>query len=303
MSKYTLEYCNSLPLFDRSVSCLCWAYNEELLIEEFLLRLNRLLRKTVGDYEIVIVDDGSEDNTNGIIHGLRKGIPQIKLIRNERNMNVSYSFQRALKSATKEFIFWQTIDWSYDITYLRIFLELLRSFDIVAGVRRKPVEAADRMWKPILGFTQIFGIKHLTKRSDTFLKAFISVINYLLIRSLFQIPLSDFQNVTFYPRELLQSIQYETNSSFSNPEGLIKAYWRGASIVEVPISFIPRSKGDAKGVSLRTIRASINDILTFWFRWVVLGNRQHGGNKSIKRLNPNEWETDFGRTYVNQFKK
>jgi glycosyltransferase involved in cell wall biosynthesis len=265
--------------------------------------LNRLLRETVEDYEIVIVDDGSKDNTNGIIQGLRKEIPQIKLIRNERNMNVSYSFQRALKSATKEFIFWQTIDWSYDITYLRIFLELLKNFDIVVGVRRKPVEAADKIWKPILGITQIFGMKHLTKRSDTLLKALISVINYLLIRSLFQVPLSDFQNVTFCPRELLQSIRYETNSSFSNPEGLIKAYWKGASIVEVPISFLPRSKGDAKGVSMRTIRVSVNDIFTSWFRWMALGNRQYGGNKRITRLNPDEWEIDFDRTSVTKFEK
>lgn len=291
ISKYTLERCNSLPKFDRSVSLLCWAFNEEQLIGNYLVRANELLNNAVEDYEIVVVDDCSTDRTNEIITILKNKIPQIKLIRNPVNLNVGLSSQKAIMNATKEYLFWQTIDWSYDISFLRIFFELLKSYDMVAGVRRAPVEVANSIAvvKPILGLLKLFGIKHITRRSDTIPKAIISIINYVLIRTLFNVPLSDYQNVVFYPTRLIQSITFESKSSFSNPEALFKCFWKGYSIVEVPISFIPRQEGTAKGTRPKAIQSSVLDIFRLWFKWIILGRREMAGKGNIKRLNPDEW--------------
>jgi len=294
--KYTVEWCNAQPKFRPGISLLCWAYNEELLIEDYLRRANAMLERHAEDYEIVVVDDCSTDRTNEVVQGLIKEMPQIRLLRNETNRNVGYSSQRAIKSAGKEFLFWQTIDWSYDITLLRAFLHLLETHDVVAGVRRAPVQVVDHFWfiKPVRVILSLFGIKHITRRSDTIRKAFVSIINYCLVRFLFGVPLSDFQNVVFYSSKLVQSIDYESDSSFSNPEGLLKAHWKGASIVEVPISFLPRQKGVAKGTRLSAIFSSITDILRLWFRWVVLGKREYSGKGTIRRLIPDEWESASG---------
>jgi glycosyltransferase involved in cell wall biosynthesis len=292
MLTYSEVFRDSLPKFDRSVSWLCWAYNEEELIEGYLTRANKLLAGTVSDYEILVVDDCSTDKTRDIIGRLMKDIPQIRLIRNPVNLNVGYSSQKAIMSASKEYLFWQTVDWAYDISNLRIFLELLKSHDVVAGVRRAPVEAANEAVKPCLGLFRLFGIKHITRRSDTIPKAIVSVINYILIRILFGVPLSDYQNVVFYPTKLIQSITFESRSSFSNPEGLFKAYWQGASIIEVPISFLPRQGGEAKGTRVRAIANSVGDIFRLWFKWVILGKRDTPRKGSITRLNPREWEAN-----------
>ena len=192
--------------------------------------------------------------------------------------------------ATKEYLFWQTIDWSYDISHFRQFLEHLKTHDIVQGVRRKPVDVKLKFLKLIALILKLFGIKHLTNRSDTVPKAIISVINYIFIRLLFRIPLSDFQNVTFYRTKWIQSIKIEAKSSFANPEGLIKSYWSGMSIKEVPINFIARSRGVAKGTKLGSIATSIRDIVMLWFKWVVLGRRVFIKQGTISRLNPSEWE-------------
>ena len=184
---YTATFCRSLPKFDRSVSWLCWAYNEEALIEGYLRRANDLLQRTVEDYEIVLVDDCSTDHTHDIAKKLMVEIPRIRLIRNEINMNVGLSSRKAIMSASKEYLFWQTIDWSYDISYLRVFLEFLKSYEVVAGVRRAPVKATGRVVKPLAGLLKLLGVKHLTRRSDTIKKAIISVINYSLIRCLFHV--------------------------------------------------------------------------------------------------------------------
>ena len=287
--KYNKRVCDSLPKFDRGVSWLGWAYNEEKLIVDYLTKANRLLKQTVEDYEIIIVDDGSTDRTHEMIEELMRDIPQIRLVRNPINMNVGYSFKRAVENAGKEYLFWQTVDWSYDISFLRIFLELLKSYDVVAGVRREPVKTADRAMKPLLGLVKLFGIKHITRRSDTLKKAIISVINYIMIRCLFNVPLSDYQNVVFYPTKLLQSIPFEARSSFGNPEFLLKAYWKGCSIVEVPISFLPRETGEAKGTRPRAIMSSIIDIYRLWFKWIILRQREISRKGLIKRLNPDEW--------------
>jgi glycosyltransferase involved in cell wall biosynthesis len=287
---YTLANNAALPKFDKSVSLLCWAYNEEILIEGFLRRIHGLLEASCEKFEIVLVDDCSTDRTNEIAWGLQKEIPQLRIVRNEKNVNVGYSCRRAIGEARMEYLFWQTIDWSYDIEMLRTFLELLKEHDIVAGVRRRPVAVKSKIAKPFYGLASLFHIKHLTKRSDTISKAFISICNYALIRLLFGVPLSDFQNIVFYPSRLVQSHGLQGKSSFLNPELLIKSHWLGASIVEVPISFLPRQAGVAKGTRIKAIMSSTGDVFGNWYKWRVKGLCPRDGQGRITRLNPNEWE-------------
>lgn len=289
MAIYSRHFCQQLPKFTSGVSVLSWAYNEEKLIEGFVRRLDALMGSCVEDYEIVVVDDGSTDATNAILTRLEQEIPQLRLVVNPVNRNVGYSCRRAIASASKEFLFWQTIDWSYDIDLLRCFLEMLADHDVVAGVRREPTQCALACAKPVLGLLRIFGIQHLNIRSDTVQKAFVSVVNYVLIRLLFRVPLSDYQNVVFYRTAFVQSLTAEAKSSFLNPELLLKAYWSGAAIAEVPIKFIPRTAGEAKGTRVRAIMASVSDILKFWVQWMVLGRRNKGAGR-IDRLQPAQWD-------------
>lgn len=286
---YTRASNDALPLFDRGVSCLCWAYNEEECIEDFLGRVNALLASCCADYEIVVIDDCSTDRTNEIVRRMQTDIPQIKLFRNETNRNVGYSCKRAIREAGKEFLFWQTVDWSYDITLLRTFLEFLKTNDVVAGVRRAPVSQSSGISKVAAGLWQLFG-RHMTKRSDTLSKAFVSICNYMIIRVLYRFPLSDYQNVVFYRTSVIQSVRAEADSSFANPELLLKSWWKGASIREVPISFIPRAVGEAKGTKLKSILKSVRDVFGFWLKWVVLGGRGPVTKGRITRLNPAQWE-------------
>ncbi len=276
-----------LPRFDHGVSCLCWVYNEEELIEKFLFRIDALLSENVEDYEIVVVDDCSTDSTNRIIRRVQKSIPRISLYRNETNRNVGYSCRRAIQEARKEFLFWQTVDWSYDISNLREFLELLKTNDLVVGVRRASVGRRPGISKVTAAVWLLFG-RHLTKRSDTIIKSIISICNYLLVRLLFRLPLSDYQNVVFYRTEQVQAIEIESESSFTAPELLLKFWWQGARLREVPISFIPRSEGQAKGTKFKAITKSLRDVFKFWVKWIVLGKRGSVTRGRIHRLGPEE---------------
>ncbi len=288
---YTPEIARSLPKFDRGVSWLCWAYNEEMLIGDYILRAHALLREVAQDYEILILDDGSTDRTPEIVRALQTEIPELRLVRNERNLNIGLSARRAIASATKEYLFWQTADWSYDISYLRIFLELLKSYDVVMGVRSRQIDLRTQPGlQPFAKFLTRLGVYQITKRSDTVGKAVISLINYWLIRFLFHVPLTDYQNVVFHTTRMAQSVDFEVDSSFTTVEALVKLYWRGAQFCEVPIDFIPRQKGEAKGTKVSSLGRSVRDILGAWWRWVVLGDRGLITKGTVRRLRLEEWE-------------
>lgn len=246
--------------FDRSVSMLAWGYNEEELVEDFLDQAFALLEDTINDYELVFVNDASTDRTGQILADYAQKEPRLRVITHETNLNVGFACRTAIAGAQKEFLFWETVDWSYDLTYLRIYLELLRYFDVVQGIRPAP----ERLLSHIPVIRSIYRVK---SRSDTLRKAVISLSNYYLLRLLYGVDFHDFQNVTFYPTALAQSLTLMGTSSFVNPELLIKAHAQGARFLEVPIRFIPRQKGEAKGTKLRTVVRSVRDVLGNWLQW------------------------------------
>lgn len=246
--------------FKKSVSLLTWGYNEEALVESFLNRAIALLDACVEDWEIVFVNDGSTDRTGAILDEYAAREPRIRPIHNEQNMNVGKSCRRAIKSASKEYLLWQTVDWSYDIRNLRIFLELTEHYDVVQGIRPTPIRLLS--YVPVL--RSLYRVK---TRSDNLQKAVVSLSNYYIIRILFGVKFYDFQNVSVYPTKLLQSVDLAGDSSFLNPECLLRVYEKGATFVEVPIGFMPRTVGVAKGTKVTSILKSIRDIAKAWTQW------------------------------------
>jgi glycosyltransferase involved in cell wall biosynthesis len=250
----------TLGKFTCGVSLLAWGYNEELLIESFLTRAVDLLDRTVEDWEIIFVDDCSTDHTPERLRLFAAHEPRLKIVRHERNMNVGIACRTAIACASKQYLFSQTVDWSYDISKMRIFLELLKYFDVVQGVRPVPVRLLSYI--PVLR-----SIYRVRRRSDNLYKAIISLINYYVLRILFGVDFHDFQNITFYRAELVQNLEIVGRTSFVNPELLLKSYYSGARFIEVPIRFIPRSLGLAKGTKLKAVLRSAFDTLRNWCAW------------------------------------
>jgi Glycosyl transferase family 2 len=249
-----------LTKFKTGVSLLCWGYNEEALIEGFLSRALELLESIAEDFEIVFVDDGSIDRTAEIADKVAVRDRRVRVIRHGVNKNVGAAVRSAIANAEKEVFFWQTVDWSYDITQARIFLELTRYYDVVHGIRPIPI----RLMSYIPVVRSIYRVR---TRSDNLQKAIISLGNYYALRILYGVAYYDFQNVTFYNTKKLQSFDLKGDSAFVAPECLIRAYAGGQRVIEVPIPFIPRSAGQGKGTNLNAIVRAVRDICVNWVRW------------------------------------
>ncbi len=255
--------------FPFSLSMLGWALNEEESIGEYIERCETCLDAVTDDYELIIIDDGSTDRTWEIARARQATRPWLRLYRNERNRGPGFNTKRAIALAQKDYLFWQMVDWSYDIRELIPSLRLLEKYDVLQGVRIDPISP--------------FGL--MARRSDHFGKAVVSITNYLLIRLLFTLPLRDYQNVTVYPRRLIQSVRLQTESAFTNPECLLKVWWKGATIKEVSVPFIRRQKGTAKGTSVKAVVTAVRDILYWWIRWILLGQRQDRGRGRVTAWN------------------
>jgi len=220
---------------------LAWAYNEEINVEDFITKSIRDLERVSDDFELILVDDGSTDATGSLIEKYARKDGRIKLIKHSYNMNVGKCIPHAVKAATKEILFWNTFDNSYDTADLERYLKWLDHYDIVQCVR--PHGGSDNL------------IKHI-----------ISRVNYFILRLASGVPMSDFQNRTFHRTRRAQKIVFESNSAITNPEMLIKCYYEGAAIAEVPLEFTRREKGEAKGTKLPFLLRSIGQVL----RWALL---------------------------------
>ncbi len=81
------------------VSIIVPTYNRAHLLER---AITSLLSQTNGDFEIIVVDDGSTDNTNQVVNGLKD--KRIKYIRHPKNKGVSGSTNTGIVNARGEFI-------------------------------------------------------------------------------------------------------------------------------------------------------------------------------------------------------
>ena len=254
-----------------SLSMLGWALNEEDSIERYIERAEQVLSALTDDYELILIDDGSTDRTWSIAVDCQRTRPWLRTYKNDRNRGSGYNTKRAIGLATKDYLFWQTVDWAYDIRFLMQALGDLRTVDILQGVRVATTSARGMV----------------DQRSDSPYKGLVSVVNYRLIRLLFRLPLGDYQNVTVYPRKLIQSVPLEAESSFSNPECLLKTWWMGCSFKEIPTPFVKRQRGRGTGTRPKAIVAAIADILYWWLQWIVLNRRAHRSTGRVVRYTVN----------------
>lgn len=114
---------------DIKITIIIPAYNEEEGISKVLDEMKSLS----DDYEIIIVDDGSTDNTADII----KKHPHIKLIRHENNMGYGASLKTGIKNSTGDAIFITDADRTYPNDKISDLIKLYNDSgaDMVVGSR------------------------------------------------------------------------------------------------------------------------------------------------------------------------
>lgn len=116
------------------------AYNEEALIVNTLDGLKTYLSRRSDPYEIIVVDDGSQDKTARCIQDWQKtNQVDLRLFINKQNRGKGFSIQRGVMESHGSFIIFIDADLPYELHAIDDFLNALRNgYDLAVGSRVLP---------------------------------------------------------------------------------------------------------------------------------------------------------------------
>ena len=121
----------------KKLSVVVPAYKEEHRIVQTLRHTQAFLQAQGYEHEILVVVDGSPDNTAGVVSGLTSEIPQLRLINNSENHGKGYVVKQGMLEATGDIRVFMDADNSTTIEHIASFLPYFeQGFDAVIGSRR-----------------------------------------------------------------------------------------------------------------------------------------------------------------------
>jgi glycosyltransferase involved in cell wall biosynthesis len=130
------------PLMRRAtkhLSLVVGCYNAARHLEHRLLELVAFLDSIDRGYEVLIVDDGSRDESLPILRRLETRVPSISVLRNPHNMGKGYTIRNGILNSTGKYIIFTDVDMAYSKSNLLSVLEKLESgHPLVVGNRRLP---------------------------------------------------------------------------------------------------------------------------------------------------------------------
>ena len=128
------------PPFTIVIPC----YNEEEAIENTLRDIVTNL-KAHRDYEIVVVDDGSNDGTASSLRSLAPDIRNLRMIRHEQNRGYGAALKTGIRAAKNDLIVITDADGTYPNEQIISLVELCESFDMVVGARTDTYAAHSKL--------------------------------------------------------------------------------------------------------------------------------------------------------------
>jgi glycosyltransferase involved in cell wall biosynthesis len=111
------------------------AYNEEVFIEDTLGTLDSVFKKKINQYEIVVVDDGSQDETykKALQYANRNG--HVKVIRYARNTGKGFAIKTGVMESTGDIVIFVDGDMEIDFNTISKYVVALENADIVIATK------------------------------------------------------------------------------------------------------------------------------------------------------------------------
>lgn len=220
-----------------SISAVFPCYNDGGTIASMVLAIRSLLPRFAEDYEVIVVDDGSQDYAPLVLEQLEAVVPELRVVRHQRNGGYGAALRSAFAAASKEFIFYTDGDAQYDPRDLeRLVAALGPEVDVVNGYK---VGRGDPLHRRLAG----------------------SMYN-ALVRRLFHLPVRDVDcDFRLIRRGLLSSVELRLDSGAICVELVKKLQLAGARFAEVPVRHYPRPYGRSQFFRLGRILTTFRDLL------------------------------------------
>jgi len=225
---------------DLSISVILPAYNEEDNILKTLDRAREVLNGLGIQHEIIVVNDGSTDNTANLVRETISANLSLKVVDHPVNRGYGAALKSGLRAASKSLIFFTDSDLQFDISELERLLEWIDRHPIVIGYREE--------------------------RRDHVLRRAMAWGWGVLIRFLFNLNVRDIDCAfKLFRREVFKDISIDSIGAFVNSEILIRAQKQGFTIKEIPVAHFPRKLGVPSGARPKIILRAFRELLKLYW--------------------------------------
>ena len=202
------------------VSVIVPVYNEENNIEPLQKELKETLSSLGMNYEIIYVDDGSNDNSSQILQKITQNNTKVKVVQFSRHFGQTETIQAGIDYSRGDVLIFLDADMQNDPKDIpRLIKEIEEGYDVVSGWRKN-------------------------RKDSFFTRKLPSYIANFLISFFSKVKLHDYGcTIKAYRKEVIKQIRLYGEMHRLLP---IYAARQGASIIEVEVSHRPRFSGTSK---------------------------------------------------------
>jgi len=229
-----------------SISVFFPCYNDEGSIAKLVNDASGVLDKISNDWEIIVIDDGSHDNSRKILRNLAKNNVRLKLVLHRENRGYGGALKSGFKTAKKELIFYTDGDGQYDVREIEKLLpKMVEGVDVVQGYK--------------------------LKRHDPIYRMIIGTIYHHFSRFVFNIKVKDIDcDFRLIRKSSLDKITLHYNSGVICVELVKKLQKDKARFAEVGVRHYPRLYGKSQFFNFRRISNTLAEQAALWWRLIIL---------------------------------
>lgn len=218
-----------------AVSFVLPCYNEEANIERAIDEVTRVAERLCAEHEIIVVDDGSADRSAALVAQRTETDPRVRLVQHDGNQGYGEALRSGFTAARLDHVFFTDSDNQFVLDELERFLPWIEHVHVVAGYR------ANRQDPPA---------RRLMARGW----------NYL-VRVLFYVPVRDIDCAfKLFRRSVFDELDLEAVGAMVSTELMVKVGRAGFGVVEIPVTHLPRTAGEARGADPRVILRAFREL-------------------------------------------
>jgi glycosyltransferase involved in cell wall biosynthesis len=228
-----------------AVSAFFPCYNDADAIGKMVHDVYTTLEKLVDDFDVIVVDDGSADDSVAVLHALQSSYPRLRVVVHPENRGYGAALLSGFAHATKQWVFYTDGDAQYDATEVAMLIDAATATtDIVQG---RKIGRGDPRHRKVIG-----RIYHHVVRLMFNLHVHDTDCDFRLIR-----------------QSLLERVQLVSTTGCICVEMMYKFERVGATFVEVPVHHYARPHGRSQFFRIPHIARAGLSLIRLWTRLVV----------------------------------
>ena len=249
-----------------SVSAFFPCYNDANTIPGLVRSVDAALQQLTDDYEVIVVDDGSRDNSREVVRSLMAELPRLRLVEHQKNTGYGGALRTGFASATKEFVFYTDGDGQYDPAEIAVLAAEMRpGVDVVNGYK--------------------------ISRQDPWYRHLVGGAYQNLTRVLFSFPIRDVDcDFRLLRRSVFKQVTLESNDGAICIELVRKLSDSGCRMVEVPVHHYARAYGSSQFFKPKRIARALVGVARLYFRLVLLRRQKRHARAYARALADSEAE-------------